>query len=67
MISVVVNGKPEELEAPIALVEFLESKGLAGRRIAVAHNGEVLRKEEYAGATVDEGDRLEIVSPVGGG
>ncbi len=67
MISVVVNGKETELEAPMPLLEYLESKGLAERRIAVALNGEVLRKEEHSGVVVGDGDRLEIVLPVGGG
>lgn len=67
MISVVVNGKQEQLEAPISLMEFLESKGVAGRRIAVAHNGDVLRRDEYEGVIINDRDRIEIVLPVGGG
>ena len=67
MISVVVNGKQERLAAPISLLEFLESKGVAGRRIAVAHNGDVLRREEYEGVIINDHDRIEIVLPVGGG
>ena len=67
MISVVVNGKQEQLAAPISLLEFLESKGVAGRRIAVAHNGDVLRRDEYEGAIINDRDRIEIVLPVGGG
>ena len=67
MISVVVNGKQEQLAAPISLLEFLESKGVAGRRIAVAHNGDVLRRDEYEGVIINDRDRIEIVLPVGGG
>ena len=67
MISVVVNGKQERLAAPISLLEFLESKGVAGRRIAVAHNGDVLRRDEYEGVIINDRDRIEIVLPVGGG
>ena len=67
MITVVINGKDEELDRPTPLVDFLESKGLAERRIAVARNGAVLRRDTYEGVVIESGDRIEIVLPVGGG
>ncbi len=67
MITVTINGKPYELERPIAVAAYLESKGLAGRRLAVAVNGVVLQQEEFATTTVKDGDRMEIVRPIGGG
>ena len=67
MITVVINGKEEELDGPMLLVDFLESKGLAEKRIAVARNGAVLRRDTYESVTIESGDRIEIVLPVGGG
>ena len=67
MIAVVINGKDEELDGPTSLVDFLESKGLAERRIAVARNGAVIRRDTYEGVVIESGDRIEIVLPVGGG
>jgi sulfur carrier protein len=67
MISVTINGKKHELDRPMTVQAYLESKGLAGRRLAVAVNGTVLRNEELATTTVGDGDRMEIVRPVGGG
>ena len=67
MITVSVNGRKFELDGPTRLVDYLEARGLTGRRIAVAVNGTVLRREEFEAVTLAEGDHLEIVRPVGGG
>ena len=67
MISLTINGKKVELEGPTPLTEYLAGMGLAGRRIAVAVNGAVVRSEQHASVTLGEGDRVEIVRPVGGG
>lgn len=67
MIAVTINGRRFDLEGPTRLVDYLESRGLTGRRLAVAVNGTVLRKEELEDVTLSDGDRLEIVRPVGGG
>ena len=66
-ISVVINGKYTELAKSMTLLEYLEGKGLAERRLAVAHNGDVVPRGNYADAVICEGDVLEIVRPVGGG
>ena len=67
MIVLTINGKERELDAPTNLVSYLEQLGVAELRLAVAYNGTVLHKEELAGITRAEGDRLEIVRAVGGG
>lgn len=67
MITVWINGKEAELSPGQTVQEYLESKGLAGRTLAVAVNGTVLRKEEVPTTQLSEGDRVEIVRPVGGG
>lgn len=66
-VSVTVNGRKLELEGPTRLLDYLTEQGLADRRIAVAVNGTVLRREEFGGVTLSDGDSLEIVRPVGGG
>ena len=67
MISLQVNGKNVELEGPTPLLEYLEKLGVNPRAVAVEHNGEILERVAYAGATLREGDRVEIVRMVGGG
>lgn len=67
MITVQINGKDAELAADQTVEQYLESKGLAGRSLAVAVNGTVLRREELPVTLLTDGDRVEIVRPVGGG
>ena len=48
MIRLTVNGKEEELPEQTPLPVYLESLGVTLRRIAVAYNGEVVRREGHA-------------------
>ena len=66
-VNLTVNGKPREVEGSQKLLAFLDGLGVNLNFIAVAYNGEVLDKDEFPGVTLDEGDVLEIVRPVGGG
>ena len=67
MIALTINGKRVELDGPTPLTDYLESMGLAGRQIAVAVNGDVVPRDKHATVTLGDGDRVEIVRPVGGG
>jgi thiamine biosynthesis protein ThiS len=67
MISVTVNGRAREFERELSLPDLLQRLEISFPRIAVAHNGEVLRQEEHAALVVRDGDSLEIVRMVGGG
>jgi sulfur carrier protein len=67
MIAIVVNGETRELEGETPLVEFVNVYGLDGRRIAIAHNGVVLYRDDWESITLHAGDRLEIVRMIGGG
>ena len=66
-VNLMVNGKPREIETSQKLLAFLEGLGVNLNFIAVAYNGEVLDKDDFSSVTLDEGDVLEIVKPVGGG
>lgn len=66
-IQVTLNGRELELHESISLADYLDDKGLTGRRLAVAHNGNVIPRDDYAKVVIDDGDTLEIVRPVGGG
>ena len=67
MISLMVNGKPKELDHSIYLAAYLDSFGLQLTHVAVGYNGEVLAKDQFPDITLQDGDVLEIVRPVGGG
>jgi sulfur carrier protein len=67
VITLQVNGKQVELEAPIPLVLYIENLGVNPRTVAVEHNGEIIQREQFASVVLQEGDRVEIVRMVGGG
>jgi thiamine biosynthesis protein ThiS len=67
MIALTVNGERRELDGPIRLTAFLESLAVDPRSVAVARNGDVLPREKWPEATLQDGDVLEIVRMVGGG
>lgn len=67
MITVTINGKKSELDTEQTVTQYLESRGLAGRSLAVAVNGVVLQRTEFDSTSLSDGDRVEIVRPVGGG
>jgi thiamine biosynthesis protein ThiS len=67
MVQLIVNGEQRNLDTEMSLPEFLTSYGLDGRKIAVAHNGTVLYRDDWPSIVLQEGDRLEIVRMIGGG
>ena len=62
-----VNGKEIELEKATSVEVYLESTGYQMKRIAVELSGEILPKNEYADRMLEDGDRMEVVTFVGGG
>jgi sulfur carrier protein len=62
-----VNGQEVVLGEPCTLLTFLEREGYVLTRLAVEKNGKIVPKAAYESELLSEGDRLEIVSFVGGG
>jgi sulfur carrier protein len=66
-MNVIINGEPQQLPAPQTVAALLEARGLAGKRVAVESNGEIVAKSRHADTLLAAGDRIEIVVAVGGG
>jgi sulfur carrier protein len=67
MIQVTVNGAAHRLDAPLNVQQLLERLAMAGKKVAVERNGEIVPRGVHARTLVENGDRLEIVVAVGGG
>ena len=67
MISITLNGERREFEAPLNCADLVSKLALAGKRVAIERNGEIVPRSRYAQQPLAEGDRLEIVVAVGGG
>ncbi|HEY5636541.1 MAG TPA: sulfur carrier protein ThiS [Burkholderiales bacterium] len=62
-----VNGESHRFDAPLDVATLIERLGVAGKKVAVERNGEIVPKSAHAATRLAEGDRLEIVVAVGGG
>ena len=67
MINVIINGKLFQIKEGISIVDYLNDIQLDLKFIAIAHNGEIVAKDNYCRTNLNDGDKLEIVKPVGGG
>ncbi len=67
MIQLSVNGQAQRLEPGANIAQLLDTLELAGKRVAVERNGEIVPRGRYAATRLADGDALEIVVAVGGG
>jgi sulfur carrier protein len=67
MIQVTVNGKAHRFERPVEVAALLSTLDLAGKKVAVERNGEIVPRSAHASTVLADGDQLEIVVAVGGG
>ena len=66
-IRITVNGAQREFPAPLTFTQLLDELDLAGRRLAVERNGEIVPRSRYGESRLSDGDRIEVVIAVGGG
>jgi sulfur carrier protein len=66
-IAIVVNGAPQRLDAGTTVADLLARMDVAGKRVAVERNGEIVPKSRHGETRLADGDRLEVVIAVGGG
>ena len=67
MLELSVNGETKRFDGALDVARLLERLELAGRKVAVERNGEIVPRSRYAATPLASGDRLEIVVAVGGG
>jgi sulfur carrier protein len=61
-----VNGEPQEFVAE-SLDELMSRLDIQPRGVAVAINGDVVRKSDWAVTRIEDGNAIEIVTAVAGG
>ena len=67
VIQLSVNGQVRQLQPGANIERLLDDLELAGKRVAVERNGEIVPRSRYAETHLANGDMLEIVVAVGGG
>jgi sulfur carrier protein len=67
MIPISVNGAARHIPQHSNLAQLLQDMQLAGKRVAIERNGEIVPRSQYASVALMADDQLEIVVAVGGG
>lgn len=67
MITVTINGEARQFDQPLRFEQLVECLGLAGKRVAVERNGEIVPRSQFCARALADGDKVEIVVAVGGG
>ena len=66
-MQITVNGEFREISATTTASTLIESLGLAGKRLAMEVNQEILPRSQFDTHAFQAGDRVEIVQAIGGG
>jgi sulfur carrier protein len=66
-MNVAINGEARRLDPDTTLADLLRGLELEGKPVAVERNGETVPKPRHATTKISEGDRIKIVTFVGGG
>lgn len=63
----IINGKNIDLSEGITISEMLAKLNLDKEKVVVEVNHEIVKKENYSSRVLNQEDKIEIVSFVGGG
>jgi len=66
-VKVEVNGEERELARGTTVAALLRSLGLTPAQAAVERNGRLVPRAEHERTLLEAGDRIEVVTLVGGG
>jgi sulfur carrier protein len=66
-ITLSLNGETRTCSSQTPLPDILQELGFNLRLIAVEYNGEILHRQFWSDTKIHQGDRIEVVTIVGGG
>ncbi|HEU4338460.1 MAG TPA: sulfur carrier protein ThiS [Planctomycetota bacterium] len=66
-MNIVLNGERRAFDAGTTAADLLKDLELEGKPVALERNGETVQKSKLNSTELSEGDRIEIVTFVGGG
>ena len=62
-----VNGEEREVEDGTSVRALVRELGLVPEQVAVERNRRLVRRDQFDSTELAEGDRIEVVTLVGGG
>ena len=66
-MEIIVNGEQRQVPDSYTAAQLVDAMGLAGQRIAMEVNLEIVPRSAYEKHAFQSGDRIEVVHAVGGG
>ena len=66
-MQVIFNGESQDIDDKTSIADILERFKIERRQVAVEVNQEIVPRDELDGYVLHEGDRIEVVTLVGGG
>jgi sulfur carrier protein len=66
-MNILLNGENQEIPDNCTAAALVEQLSLAGKRIAMEVNLDIVPRSEYDSYQLNAGDRVEIVHAIGGG
>lgn len=66
-LEIFLNGEPHRLPDGATVLDLVAGLGRDPRTVAVERNGAIVRRPEYGGTVLADGDRIEVVHFVQGG
>ena len=67
-MNITINGNAKQLDSEnMTIAALVVTLNLAGKRLAIEKNGEIVPRSQFDAVNLQEGDMLEIVGAVGGG
>lgn len=67
LVTVVVNGQPQQIADGTSVAQLIADLELTPSHVAVELNLELVPRAQHARQSLADGDRIEIVTLVGGG
>lgn len=62
-----LNGEERDVAGVVTIADLVAALGLDARKVAVERNLEIAPRSTYAETALADGDRIEIVTFIGGG
>lgn len=66
-MEIIVNGESREIPNSYTVADLIEEMSLAGKRLAVEVNLEIVPRASHASHLFSDGDKVEVVHAIGGG
>ena len=66
-IRLLINGEQRQLAAPLTVGALLQQLDMAGKRVAVEVNREIVPRSRHDDYALTDNDQIEVVQAIGGG